>query len=48
MKKYLYQVTYGSLCAAYVLEDNKVIECAPILKKKIDWWCTRGVLIAEY
>lgn len=38
----LYQVTYGTLCAAYVVRDGIVVECAPILYKKLSWWITKG------
>jgi len=33
MKDGLYQVTTGSLCAGFVVENGKITTCAPILRK---------------
>lgn len=43
----LYQVTTNYLCAGFIVENGKIIECAPILKKKIDYWKTVAVWISE-
>lgn len=40
MKDGLYQVTTSYLCAGFVIKNNKIVECAPILKKKIRYWVT--------
>jgi len=40
MKDGLYQVTTNYLCAGFVIKNDKVIDCAPILRKKIDYWKT--------
>ena len=40
MKDGLYQVTTSYLCAGFVLKNNKVIQCAPILKNKFYYWKT--------
>lgn len=44
MKDGLYIVTTKYLCAGFVIKDNKVINCAPILKNKLFYWKT----IAEF
>ena len=36
----LYQVTYKNICAGFVVKNGKITECAPVLKKKIDYWVT--------
>lgn len=35
-----YQVTYGSICAAFVVEKGKITQIAPILRDKIQYWIT--------
>lgn len=40
MKDGLYQVTTKYLCAGFTIKDNKIIECAQILRKKIKYWVT--------
>lgn len=41
----LYQVTYKGICAGFVIENNTVIACAPILRKKFAYWWTIAVWI---
>lgn len=36
----LYRVVTSYLCAGFVIEDGKMTMCAPILRKKIDYWKT--------
>jgi len=36
----LYQVTTKYLCAGFAIKNNKIIDCAPILRKKINYWKT--------
>lgn len=38
MRDGLYRVTTPYLCAGFVLRDGKVVECAPILRKRIRYW----------
>lgn len=40
MKDGLYRVTYKGICAGFVVENGKITECAPILRRKIDFWKT--------
>ncbi len=40
VKDGLYQVTAPYLCAGFVVKGGKVVECAPILRKKIGYWKT--------
>lgn len=34
----LYQVHRHEVSAGFVVKDGKVIECAPVLRKKFDYW----------
>jgi hypothetical protein len=38
MKDGLYMVNTRSICAAFVVRDGEVTTCAPILRKKLDYW----------
>lgn len=40
MKDGLYQVTTSYLCAGFVIKNGKVIQCAPILRRKLEYWKT--------
>jgi len=40
MKDGLYQVTYKGICAGFVVKDGEVVDCAPILRRKINFWKT--------
>jgi hypothetical protein len=43
----VYQVTYRGICAGYVIEGEWLVQCAPILLKKIDWWKTIAIRIGD-
>ena len=43
MKDGLYRVETPYLCAGFVMRGGKVIECAPILRRRIDYWKTVAV-----
>lgn len=47
MKSGLYRVVTNYLCAGFVVKDNVIIECAPILRKKIHYWVTVAKWIAH-
>jgi len=47
MKDGLYQVTTSYLCAGFIVKDGKVVDCAPILKKKISYWKTVAKWISD-
>lgn len=34
----VYRVETAFLCAGFVVKDNRVVECAPILRKRLDYW----------
>lgn len=34
----LYRVSHGGVCAGFVVEGGAVVECAPVLRRRIDWW----------
>ena len=40
MRDGLYRVETSYLCAGFVVSRGVVIRCAPILRKKIDYWRT--------
>ena len=42
----LYQVSTHYLCAGFVVENGKITTCAPILRRKIDYWRTIAKRIA--
>lgn len=41
----LYRVTTPFLCAGFVLVSGLVTLCAPILRKRLDYWKTKAVLV---
>ncbi len=43
----LYRVTTSYLCAGFVIEKEIMTQCAPILRKKIDYWKTVAVWIGD-
>lgn len=38
MKDGLYVVNNRGICAAFVVREGEVTTCAPILRKKLDYW----------
>lgn len=42
MRDGLYRVVTPYLCAGFVVLNNKVIRCAPILRSKIGYWKTKA------
>lgn len=40
MRDGLYRVTARYLCAGFVVRRGRVVRCAPILRRKIDYWMT--------
>jgi len=42
MRDGLYQVTTRYLCAGFVVRDGLVTHCAPILRKRLAYWRTKG------
>lgn len=36
----LYRVVTKYLCAGFIVSGGQVVECAPILRKKIGYWKT--------
>ncbi len=47
MRDGLYQVTTSYLCAGFVIEHDTVTMCAPILRRKLDYWMTMAVRIGD-
>ena len=45
MKDGLYQVTTARLCAWFLVENGLVTMCAPILRKKLQYWMARATLV---
>lgn len=46
MKDGLYQVTNPYLCAVFVIQNGKVKQCAPILRRKLGYWMKIAKFIA--
>lgn len=44
----LYRVTTGSFCAGFTVRQGHIDKCAPILKKKLDYWINQGELIMTF
>lgn len=47
MRDGLYRVTTSYLCAGFVVEAGRVTACAPILRRKLDYWKTIAVRVSE-
>jgi hypothetical protein len=45
MKNGLYRVVTSYFCAGFVLDKGRVIACAPILRKRIEYWKTVAIWI---
>jgi MFS-type transporter involved in bile tolerance (Atg22 family) len=45
MKDGLYQVTTSYLCAGFAVKNGIIMQIAPILRKKIDYWKTKAKFI---
>jgi len=43
----LYQVTTGYLCAGFVVQGGQVILCAPILRRKLEWWMMQAAEVND-
>lgn len=43
----LYQVTTHYLCAGFIIKDGKLTECAPILRKKFEYWKIVAIRIGD-
>lgn len=42
----LYQVTTAYFCAGFVIRNNSIIWCAPILVNNINYWKTKAKFIS--
>jgi hypothetical protein len=47
MKDGLYQVSNPYLCAGFEVRDGKIIWCAPILRKRLEYWIPKAKRIAD-
>lgn len=47
MKDGLYRITTSYLCAGFVMKNNKMTVCAPILRNKINYWMTVAKWVCE-
>lgn len=45
MKDGLYQVRTRYLCAGFIVENGVVVDCAPILQRRLSYWMTIAVLV---
>ena len=47
MRDGLYWVTTPYLCAGFTVEDGKITMCAPILRRRIEYWKTVAVCVGD-
>ena len=47
MKDGLYQVQTSYFTAGFVIKNGRIIQIAPILRKRIEYWKTKAVLITK-
>lgn len=47
MKDGLYQVSTNLFCAGFVIDKGEVTQCAPILRKKLEYWKTKAIYIGK-
>ena len=47
MKDGLYRVETSYLCAGFVMEKEEIIQCAPILRKRIEYYKTIAIWICK-
>lgn len=43
----LYQVDYRGICAGFVIEGGRVTACAPVLRRRIEFWKTIAIRIGD-
>jgi hypothetical protein len=43
----LYRVKTAHLCAGFVVEDGRVVMCAPILRARFGYWLKRAKKVKE-
>jgi len=41
----LYQVTTPYLCAGFVLRAGRVVACAPVLRRRLEYWRRVAVFV---
>ena len=44
----VYQVTTSYFCAGFIMFEDNVVSCAPILRKKFNYYKTLAVRIGEF
>lgn len=47
MRDGLYRVTTSYLCAGFIITGGRVVDCAPILRAKLDYWRTVAVWVCD-
>lgn len=43
----LYRVSHGNVTAGFVVENGVLAECAPILRKRFQWWAEKAERVQE-
>ena len=43
----LYQVRTGTICAGFVVQGGRVIDCAPVLRRRLTYWMARARLVSR-
>ena len=41
----LYQVQHKGIAAGFAVEHGEVTDCAPVLRKRLDWWRTQATRV---
>jgi hypothetical protein len=42
----LYVITTSYLCAGFIVNEGRITRCAPILRRRINYWATVAVRIS--
>lgn len=44
----LYQVWHNGICAGFEVKNGQIINCAPILRKRLAYWITKAKRIKNH
>ena len=47
LKDGIYRVETAYLCAGFVIQNGRIVQCAPILRKRLSYWITQAYLIPK-
>ena len=46
LKDGVYQVRTDQICAGFVVKNGLIVDCAPVLLRKIEYWKLRARLVS--